>query len=1043
MYGLTSKPTETNRIDLAKIHTMKSLAFSSSLKRVFLSASAASLLFGASHAFGQVNGAGPSDPSLFDNVINVPGDPIPNNFVSGNTQVNLSNGGVINFARLDLGSGVEFNSSGGTVNVLVANDESEVNVTGGDFTSLDTRRNTHSTISGGTLDRATLFGNFSVSSGVFGNGQLDFSSTGINPGTSSISGGSFGRLSLSNSSQGNVELVGGEFLLNGAEYLDSQITISAGDVFSGTLADGSAFIFSRSTLNSNRLDSLTAVTLTRVALPTINTTPLVIDAPAAGGTSLRSGQTLTLRDGGELINFKAVDATFNLEGGTLRNSNGLTGDADLSGGVANISGGNTGTDLRTTQGNILNLTGGTIGTGFASNDSTVNVSGGTIDIRNTFINSTVNVEDGQINAARFRNSDVNITGGTFTTIPNNFLDNTIEAFESNINISGGLIGSSASLFENNVANISGGRFDENFTITSNNEVNISGGVFGNGVRFNAGSDVELIGGEFNLNGTAFTGSTISLSEGDIFTGVFQDGSAFIFSDLVDDRLTTDVNLTTVAISEPTSNNFIVNSLDPVEAPLSIRAGQTLSVVEGGSISNTFESVGGTINVSGGSLESVTTTQGLINLSGGEIDTISVLNDGQVDVSDGSIGEIFLSSSNASFTGNGTSIGNVTAESSQLDFQDVTVEFASDVIASDSVINISGNTTINAELDVSNSEINISENASLTANFSNYRSSQINISGGNNNGFNVSDSTVRVTGGITDLVADTSQITITGGSIEGTTPIRFVANETILSGGSIADSLEIFGGTLDVQGGQIGDFLRLDPSVVASPGTINVSGGEIGVNFQASGDSIVNVSGGRIGEDFRVGSTANISDGIIGNNMFVGNDGIANISGGTIGSNFIVLEGTANISGGEIGNGFSVREGGTANISGGTIGSLFTVEDGSVANISGGTIGTDFDAVAGSEINFFASEFFIDGDAVVFSDFETSVLITERDFLLSGVYLDGSEFEYEVGRLRFNDFFVSSNATLRLNLVATSVPEPCAAILLTLSGMMVLGKRRRV
>ena len=42
---------------------MKPLTSSTALKRVFLSAVAASSLFGGSLAFGQVNGVGPSDPN--------------------------------------------------------------------------------------------------------------------------------------------------------------------------------------------------------------------------------------------------------------------------------------------------------------------------------------------------------------------------------------------------------------------------------------------------------------------------------------------------------------------------------------------------------------------------------------------------------------------------------------------------------------------------------------------------------------------------------------------------------------------------------------------------------------------------------------------------------------------------------------------------------------------------------------------------------------------------------------------------------------------
>ena len=278
-----------------------------------------------------------------------------------------------------------------------------------------------------------------------------------------------------------------------------------------------------------------------------------------------------------------------------------------------------------------------------------------------------------------------------------------------------------SVGRDNQTTISGGVFNGDFRTLADSQVTISGGSFGDGVEVRADSNVTLVGGEFRLNGTAYSDGTISLNEGDTFTGVFEDGSAFVFSDLVDDSLV-GVNLSTAPVPIPTITNFAIDSEDPDGAPLSLRSGQTLSVVEGGSLTNILESVGGAININGGSLGRVTTSQSSIDQSGGVIDTLSVLANGQVDVSDGSIDEIFLSSSNASFSGNDTSIGNVTAESSQVDFQDVIV-FGSIFNTSDSVLNISGDATIRAELNVSNSEINISDNATLTGRFSNFRSSQ--------------------------------------------------------------------------------------------------------------------------------------------------------------------------------------------------------------------------------------------------------------------------------------------------------------------------------
>ena len=109
-----------------------------------------------------------------------------------------------------------------------------------------------------------------------------------------ISGGTFENLN------GNgIALVGGDFKLNGVDFTGSTLgNLSNEDVFTGTLQDGSSFIFTD--LAGSRPSNLT---LSSGPLPTIDTTPIVVNTATSFLPGLREGQTLTLQDGGELTNF--------------------------------------------------------------------------------------------------------------------------------------------------------------------------------------------------------------------------------------------------------------------------------------------------------------------------------------------------------------------------------------------------------------------------------------------------------------------------------------------------------------------------------------------------------------------------------------------------------------------------------------------------------------------------------------------------------------------------------------------------------------------
>ena len=404
-----------------------------------------SLTLFVSPVAAQVFDAGPSDSALFDTVINIPTDPDFGDSVSiggdgSTTQLNITDGGSIG-DLFEADSGSELNISGGIVGFeFNANSDSEVNISGG-FIQRFSAANDGSVVnlSGGLIDfgfnansgsevnisggnivmffvarsgsvvnisggNAGLFfdaesgSEVNISGGFIGNGFDAESNSDVN-----ISGGSFGRgfRALIDS---DVELIGGDFQLNGEAFTGSTISFGVGltdnadmsiptataallrnngDVFTGTLADGSAFIFSEADF-----DDFSEVQLTLAPLPAVDLSPIVVSTPNPNlSSSLRAGQELTLLDGGELNGLTAVGATLNVEGGILGNG------AEVAGSTVNISGGEVGAVFDAEAGSQINISGGVVGSAFnAESGSEVNISGGTFGSNfDAFADSVINL----------------------------------------------------------------------------------------------------------------------------------------------------------------------------------------------------------------------------------------------------------------------------------------------------------------------------------------------------------------------------------------------------------------------------------------------------------------------------------------------------------------------------------------------------------------------------------------------------------------------------------------------------------------------------
>ena len=539
-----------------------------------------------------------------------------------------------------------------------------------------------------------------------------------------------------------------------------------------------------------------------------------------GNFSALSGSEVNI-SGGVVGNFSNAesDSKVNISGGEV----GVAFAAE-SGSEVNISGGELGRGFDANSGSVVNISGGVVGSEFNANSgSEVNISGGEVGLQfEAFSGSEVNISGGVV-GVRFdalSGSVVNVTGGEIGAASS-------AQSGSVVNVSGGEIGTFFNAEPNSVVNISGGSFGVGFDAEANSNVTISGGLFGSRFEAQTDSNVELIGGDFRLNGEIFGGSTITLTEGDVFSGVLQDGSGFIFSSQGADVLN-DVTLTRVPLPAVNPVPVVVDTVFP--DPL--LAGQTITVVEGGSFPSIVEFVNSTVNIEDGFVSNLSAVLGSeINLVDGELGRNIDAFGSVVNISGGEVGP-FLTA------------------------------------FSDSVVNISGG-EVGSAFTASGSEVNISGGV-VANNFDAESGSEVNISGG-------------VVGNFFDAFVG-SVVNISGGEI-GEVPTAS-GSEINISGGVVGPAFNAESGSVvNISGGEVGN------GFTASGSEVNFSGGEIGFASAESG-SVFNISGGVVGNNFDAssGSVVNISRGVVGDLFDAESGSVVNISGGEIGERFDLFSG---------------------------------------------------------------------------------------------------------------------------------------------------------
>ncbi len=740
-----------------------------------------------------LNASLPTDGGFFANggsVVNISGGEVgANALANAGSEVSVTGGTVRQGFKANAGSLVEI-SGGRILWGFNANAGSVVNISGGIVGTEDSLSQwTFRAHSGSQVNIiGGQFGpNFSayggsqvrISGGDFGNDFEARSQSDVR-----ISGGRFGKGFRGNS---GTTIVGSDFRLNGVPLVGPLTTWNAGDTLSGTLADGSVFVFSRS-VN----DFLSNIAFEAAPLSAPDTTPVVVDSDS-GPVGLRPGQTLTLVEGGALIDrFAAAYATLNVEGGVVGT------DVEIIGTQMNVTGGTVGGLLTLYKGSELNISGGIVGSGlFVYDGAEVNISGGEVG-------SSLSARSGSV---------VNITGGTI----------------GSLSAQGG-----------SAVDISGGHIANNITAAAGSTVSVSGGSFGRNFRANAGSVVSLSGGEFELNGTPINSPTVTLGSSDVFTGTLANGFPFLLSPLAGDTVV-DVQLVETAL--PTIEHIprIVDDFTPIRG---LRAGETLILESGGQLPEGFAVVKGTLRVEGGNAGSFLEAAGaeihlqsgkvgesaafyagsVVQVSGGEIGSLAKLRGASlIDISAGSIGDDFQVIEGSEITLSGGTVGN---------------RFS---IGGSSVVNITGGEVLEYMSANSGSTVNL-EGGAIGRQFQAHSGSQINISGGSvGHSFRArSGATVVIEGGAIggNFIADAgSEITVLGGSLNNFTT---------------QSVLEVAGGEFNVFTAGAGSEVNISEGAfnvsftAKDGGIIDISGGTFDRRFSVESGALVTITGGEFG-----------------------------------------------------------------------------------------------------------------------------------------------------------------------------------------------------
>lgn len=686
---------------------------------------------------------------------------------------------------------------------------------------------------------------------------------------------------------------------------------------------------------------------------------------------------------------------------------------------------------------ILNLSGGSLPWSFeAINSSIINISDGFIGRSfQSRPGSVVNLSGGRIYSYYDLEGELNMTGGSigwnFEALPGAVINASSGFFESNIEIDDGA-----------TANLSGTPVRGGVLARGGSMLRISGGSFGDNFILESGAMATLVGGEFQIDGVPVAGLdtlgnqvAVNVPDGSVVSGTFEDGTPFAFSTGDQDTIS---EVTLEAAPLPAVGPAVITASTD-EVPLGIRSGQTLNVddgsgvlfnfvagpgstmnvSEGGRVRNGSKAIGATVNVTGGEVEygfdaMLGTT---VEVSGGEMERVDVFDGSTVRISgDGEIlrvdvkpgghldvagGKVIYPLIRAGGTADMTG-GKLMSTTQNLFFEGGTLDVSGGQFAG-IFSSLGGGEVLlqGGEFMLDGEPVTLGPSAATPV--------------------EVPDGSV-----FTGVLADGSPFAFSSlkGDRIGVSSLAMVPTELptvdlepiVVSEPSELTGLRA-GQTMIIEdGGSLGDH-----SVLHQGSSIHLRGnGSIGVGTVLVGASLNVEAGGTGSVTLLSGSELTVrGEGETREVTLYGSHLNVN-EGGSAFYTFLREGSHARITGGEVsvgGRGFPINVESSSSIefSGGARTSGIVLQDGTSGVVAGGEVIQELDALAGSELEIVATEFLLDGVPIADLDPGESLLLDDRQSMLSGTYVGGGTFSFDLSGTNNNfrrDYF-DPNAVVTL------------------------------